>query len=328
VFAFADPEIIRMAKTQFIPVCADDWYQRRRQDAEGQFFRQVADQGPRKGEGGSTRQGIYCLTADGELLAYKNAGQLVKDTREQLQYALRKWQQLPASRRKPGAVKVPPHGPLDANFARTVPEGGLVVRVHGRILDREGEDFVVGSCDFTGGDKASRDFLWITAEELKQLAPPKAAVGTQYPVPPKIAERIVRFHLVDNTRGEPLFWRREDVRSQSLTLTVTQVNGDGVELRLDGEAVLATDPDLDKADRGFEVRVLGTLRYVPGAGTFDRFDVAALGEHWGVGPYTKRGVRPGRGLLGIAFELADPAVPANRVPPQAAREIGAYLGRY
>ena len=56
-----------MAQEQFVPVTADDWYQRRRQDAEGKFFRQVADQGPRKGQGGSTRQGIYVLTADGEL---------------------------------------------------------------------------------------------------------------------------------------------------------------------------------------------------------------------------------------------------------------------
>ena len=40
-------------------------YQRRRQDAEGEFFRKVADQGPRKGKGGATRQGIYCFTASG-----------------------------------------------------------------------------------------------------------------------------------------------------------------------------------------------------------------------------------------------------------------------
>ena len=35
-FAFADPEIIRLAQTAFVPVSADDWYQRRRKDAEGE----------------------------------------------------------------------------------------------------------------------------------------------------------------------------------------------------------------------------------------------------------------------------------------------------
>ena len=53
-----------MAKEDFVAVSADDWYERRRQDAVGAFFRKVADQGPRKGAGGGTRQGIYCLTAD------------------------------------------------------------------------------------------------------------------------------------------------------------------------------------------------------------------------------------------------------------------------
>ena len=47
-----------MANEEYIAVAGDDWYQRRRDDAEGQFFRRVADQGPRKGTGGSTRQGI------------------------------------------------------------------------------------------------------------------------------------------------------------------------------------------------------------------------------------------------------------------------------
>src|SRR5438309_11779486 len=33
---------------------------------------------------------------------------------------------------------------------------------------------------------------------------------------------------------------------------------------LEGEAVLATDEDVGKADRGFEVRLVGQLRWLPG----------------------------------------------------------------
>src|SRR6185436_2999551 len=95
-----------MATEDYVAVAADDWYQRRRDDAEGRFFRRVADQGPRKGEGGSTRQGIYCLTADGQLLAYKNAGQSPNVMRDTLRQGLRAWQRLPAERRRPGAVAV------------------------------------------------------------------------------------------------------------------------------------------------------------------------------------------------------------------------------
>ena len=79
-------------------------------------------------------------------------------------------------------------------------------------------------------------------------------------VTPQVAERVLRFHLVDNTRGEPTHWRRGDVRAQSLALTVTAATPDGVELRLDGSAVLATSADVEKADRGYEVRLAGRLR--------------------------------------------------------------------
>ena len=39
---FADPDVIKMATEQFVPVCTDDWYTRRRTDAEGEFFRTMA----------------------------------------------------------------------------------------------------------------------------------------------------------------------------------------------------------------------------------------------------------------------------------------------
>src|SRR5438270_6623311 len=95
-----------MATDDYVAVTGDDWYQRRGQDAEGEFFRKVADQGPRKGEGGSTRQGIYCLTADGQLLTYKNAGQDAGVMREVLRHGLAQWRKLPADRRRAGAVKI------------------------------------------------------------------------------------------------------------------------------------------------------------------------------------------------------------------------------
>src|SRR5947209_18003563 len=110
-----------MAGEDYVPVAGDDWYQRRRDDPEGRFFRRVADQGPRKGEGGSTRQGIYCLTAGGKLLYWKNAGQLPDEMRKALRYGLEKWKQLPESERRPGAVQVPPLHQTDPRYTRTPP---------------------------------------------------------------------------------------------------------------------------------------------------------------------------------------------------------------
>ncbi|MBP3959642.1 hypothetical protein J8F10_30725 [Gemmata sp. G18] len=56
--AFADPDIIRMCQEKFVPVTGDDWYQRRRKDKEGAFFRGIADS---LGKKGHTLQASTCL---------------------------------------------------------------------------------------------------------------------------------------------------------------------------------------------------------------------------------------------------------------------------
>src|SRR3989442_8690492 len=160
-----------MATEDYIAVAGDDWYQRRRQDAEGEFFRKVADQGPRNGQGGSTRQGIYCLTADGQLLAYKNAGQAPDVMREVLRKGLHAWQRLPEERRKPGAVQVTEPGTPDPQYARPPPPGGLIVNVFTRILDRGRDGWCRGTCPTEGGTAAARDHLWLTEGEWKALVP-------------------------------------------------------------------------------------------------------------------------------------------------------------
>ncbi|MFO0808190.1 MAG: hypothetical protein U0746_06170 [Gemmataceae bacterium] len=315
-----------MATEDYVPIAADDWYQRRRDDAEGKFFRSVADQGPRKGIGGDTRQGIYCFTADGTLLAYKNAGQAPNVMRDTLRQALRDWKRVPEDRRKPGAVNVEDGPKTDPNFTRMPPVGGSIVRVSTRILDRDADGFCKGTCATPGGDKAARDHVWLTAADVTAMTPSDAKAGDRFPLPRAVAERMLRFHLTDNTRGEPPMWRREDIREQNLTLTVVDVTSAGIRLRLDGTTILATDADAAKAERGFDVRLLGYLEFDRAKKAIDRFDVVAVGDHWGYGPHT-RNSRPGRQPLGVAFELANGKSAADLVPPQAARDIGDYLGR-
>jgi hypothetical protein len=327
--AFSDPEIIRMATQNYVAVAGDDWYQRRRGDAEGEFFRKVADQGPRKGEGGSTRQGIYCLTADGQLLAYKNAGQAPEVMREVLRQGLAKWAQRPEEGRRPGGSKIGGSGPTDERYRRTPPPGCLIVNVYARMLDRDASGKLCDS-DLRGeaGLKygASQDHLWLTEEEWRSLVPADPKKGDTFPIPEGIVRRVVRFHLIDNTRGEPPMWRQEDVRSGKFAGMVVEVTADRVVIRVEGAALLATEAELAKAKRGYDVRLLGFLIYNIAKRTIERFDMLALGDHWGSGNYT-RGARPGRTPLGIAFELAAGNSQADRVPPQAARDLSDYLTR-
>jgi hypothetical protein len=322
--AFTDPEIIRLARTRYIPVAGDDWYQRRRKDAEGKFFRRVADQGPRKGVGGSTRQGIYLLTADGTLLAFRNA-QDPKVMREVLRQGLKKWNELPAARRKPDGIKVKDLGKVDPRFFRTPPKNGLIVNIYTRILDRDSKGaFHKGTCPTKGGDRPAHDHLWLTEKDCKAVVPARARKGDTFPMPAPVARRILRFHLVDNTRGEPPHWRTDQIRSGKMTLTVEEITAFGIRLRVDGTALLATDPKPEKADRGYDVRLLGYIHYDARKKQIDRFDVVAVGDHWGQGTFTP-GARKGRKPLGVVFELVQGATAADQVPPQGTREIGAYL---
>ena len=314
-----------MAKEDFVAVACDDWYQRRRNDAEGRFFKQVSDQGPRGGNHTSTRQGIYMFTAAGKLLAYKNAGQAPDVMREVLADALRAWNQLPAAERRPGAVTIEDPGPLDGGYTRKPPEKGLIVNVHARALERsKGGKLGDAACTVGDGDEASRDHMWLTEAEWRSLVPNGAKAGDRFALPRAIARRIARFHLIDNTRGEPPFWEAEHVRTADLSLTVASATPAAVELRLEGPVLLSTDADPAKAERGYDAALSGRIRYDRKADRVDRFDVVAVGDHWGQGAYTQ-GARPGRAPVGVAFELASGDTPGDTVPPQAARDFDIYM---
>jgi hypothetical protein len=323
VRAFADPEIQKLARENFIPVTGDDWYQRRRNDAEGQFFRKVAQQGPRKNSG--TKQNVYCLTASGKFLAARPGDVATPYMLEMLRRGLAEWNKLPESARKPGAIKIGDPGKPDPRYSRTPPEGGLILNVHARILEKSGGKWKKGKCKFVGGDQASRDHLWITAAEWQSLVSAEPKKGDSFAMPARIGERILRFHLVDNTRGEPPMWQAEQIRSSKMTWTVEEATAAKVRLRLDGSALLSTGANAAKSDRGYDVRLRGYLSYDRRKKAVERFDMVALGDFWGGGTYTP-GARPGRTPLGIAFELAGRA-PADRVPPQGMRDIFEYIPR-
>ena len=63
----------------------------------------------------------------------------------------------------------------------------------------------------------SWDNLWITAAEHQALV-----VGE---FPQSLVVRMARFHLVDNTRGEPPMWEPEDVQTAEVTMDQGVVTG-------------------------------------------------------------------------------------------------------
>jgi len=76
-----------------------------------------------------------------------------------------------------------------------------------------------------------------------------------------IAERIARFHLIDNTRGERPCGNGATSAREKMNLTVTEVTADSVQMKLEGSVLLSSDADPERAARGFDVHLLGYVHY-------------------------------------------------------------------
>lgn len=285
---FADPQIVKLLQTRFIPVAIDQAYQRRQKDAEGDFYRKIAGQGPRNNFNGTT-QGFYIATPAGKLLLYNNNRNPPRVARLMLE-KLSEFEKSGASEAKVKAIE---SDKVDRRYNPKPPEGGLVLRVRAKVLD--GYEPTDDPWKSIFQSALSRDNLWISRAEHEALV--------RGEVLPSLQERIARYHLVDNTRGEPPMWDAKEIRKSEFTLK------DG---RLHGFVHLKTS----KGDRGYEAELLGNVEVKDGKVV--RFDMVALGDFWGDGTFT-RGAPKGKFPLGVSFELADGSDVADAIPPQASR---------
>lgn len=207
---------------------------------------------------------------------------------------------------------------LDGQYARRPPAGGLILNVFSRIPlpPPPGKTW-------TPNQATGRDHFWITRNEWRALLPAEWKTGVRYALPQAVTERLLRFHLVDNVRGEPDFWRRADLRAANLTLRVADARS--------GRLVLEGTARMEHGgERGYEARLQGYLAYDKKQDRLTRFDLLAWGDAWGEGRYT-RGAPSGRFPLVVAASLAgnggaDSQSGADRVPPQASRDLSGYLG--
>ena len=294
---FADPEIVNLLKTKFVPVAINQAYQRQQKDAEGEFYRKIAGQGPRKNFNNTT-QGFYIATPSGDLLLYNN-NRDVEKVRRLMQQKLREFTARPATSTEVVDTK---SVKLDPQFNTKLPEGGLVIRVRAKVLD--GYEPTTDRFETIFQTALSRDNLWTSKSEHDALVR-----GT---VPASLQERIARFHLVDNTRGEPPMWSKDEIRKLDMKLSGGKLTGN-VHL------------ETKSGDRGYTTQLLGVVEAKDGKVV--RFDVVALGEFWGEGPFTGNAPK-GKFPLAIAFTLADDSDVADKLPPQGSRGwLQGYLPR-
>lgn len=189
---------------------------------------------------------------------------------------------------------------VDPRYTFKAPEGGLVVRVQAKVLDGYQQPNSSSQAIFQSA--ISRDNLWITQSEHESLLTGK--------VPRKLAERIARFHLVDNTRGEPPMWKKDEIRSLEMKLN-------------DGELTGSLHLETADGQRGYVTNLRGKIEVDDDQVRV--FDIVSLGEFWGEGRFT-RNAPEGRFPLVVTFRLADGSDVADPLPPQGARGwVDGYL---
>lgn len=269
----------------------DQAYQRRQQDTEGEFYRRIVQQSPRKDFGNATTQGLFMASARGQFLGFtnhRNPERVLRMLRE-------------ASGRNPQAdAEAIVRDTVDRRYNPQLPAGGLIVRVQARILS--GYDPPESDYERIFQTALSRDNLWVTPGEHQALVAGE--------VPGSLVRRIARFHLVDNTRGEPPMWEPAEIQRATMALSAG---------RLSGEFALSTAD----GSRRYDCQLRGEVDVQEGR--VRRLDAVVLGLFAGEGRYT-RNAPPRPFPLAISFTLADGSDIADAVPPQGGRGwIDGYL---
>jgi hypothetical protein len=265
-------------------------------DAEGELCRKIIDQSPT-----GNLQGLYVVNTAGELVGHIYEFE-PKPIRRMLDKALQDFKPVDAP-----AVDL---ARRDPKF--DLPEGIVVVDVFTKVLGGYGppkskEGSLRAEFEKAWQNGLGRDHLWIRKDEAEAL--------TRDVLPESLKKRIARFHLVDDSRGTPLWWKEAEMKSVEMTLRQGRLTG-SVRFETAG------------GDRGYQAELLGFV--AARGGKLTRFDVVAKGDFWGKAIYsdlsTPEGGGPkGKYPLANAFSLADDQDGLYRLQPDVLRGTSEYL---
>jgi hypothetical protein len=325
---WSDPGIQQLLQ-QFVPAADEVGRLQRDVGPEGKLFRTVAEQGHYAGrtEPTDTRQGIYATAPSGVMLASVNT-RSAGEVEAMLRRALDRWNEMPEADRYLSSDRADA-APLRRRREHDYPADGLVLRVNSRDLPR--------AAAVDGADRPRRrgrrgwhraawnqNYLWMRKSEVVSLIPRTREVGAMRRMPADLAARLVCLALVDNVRGQVSRFGIGDVKAALVTMRITAIEGDRIELVIEG-TTRAVNPGQkpsgdrwdaaspEKQERGVQTSVLGEAVYDAEAERFERFDMVALGTRWGGTRYNAREHDMGEAGIGFAFTLdmdSPPVAPA------------------
>ena len=304
--------MIELSK-EFIPTTDEVWRLQGAQDRDAIMFQEMANKGHYRKVGGS-RQGIYICSPSGALLSSVNS--LNPDVvLEIVQKGLDAWNQLPVHERK-----------LPEDFTKDIehrwedsyPEGGL-------ILKGAKADLLSDPPKFSErGDRWNMDHVWFNKSEAKKWIPKNYIKGERAECPKIIKDRLFRFHLVDNVRGQTLPFAPQEIKKSNLQVEIVEINNLELKLNITGSSLaIAKGPWLlgendwtpdHILDHSIETNVLGSAIYNIAEENFKDFELVIIGRWNGKTQNNGRKLGPNDGHIGIVYNIADDSY-TNKIAP-------------
>ena len=318
-FVWTDKRVLELSE-KFVPSADEVGRLQREKDDDCRLFQKIAEQGHYGGRLGVTRQGLYCATPSGVLLASGNTNNPDAVAR-MLQKALTAWDALPEERRYLAAdAKYTPKFRPESKY----PLDGLVLKSVCRDLPRD-------SVKPVWRNAWNVEFTWFRKAEAQGFAPPELKVGASYDVPRALVSRLARFSLRDIVRGESEPFDQKSIEKAELKGEVTGIEKNIATIAFNGATRVAqkgkwhieglNDNKPTELERGYETHLLGRAEYDLASKKFSAFELVALGPRWGGTQFNVRGDDLKPFPMVVALRLAG-ETPADRVAPSYLWDYG------
>lgn len=282
-------------------------------DKDASLFQQMANKGHYRKAGGS-RQGIYVCSPGGVLLSSINS--LNPDVvLETIQQGLDKWNKLAEADRKLPEDFAPK---AQHRWEDSYPNNGLVLKGAKADLLSDPPQFS------NRGDRWNMDHVWFNNNESQMWIPSNLKKGERHELPGIIKDRLFRFHLVDNVRGQTLPFAPQEIKMSQLCSEIVDVTDTNIDLRITGNSyAVAKGPWLlgendwtptHELDHSISTTLIGNATYNINSRSFTDFELVALGKWIGKTQNNGRNWGPDSGRIGIFYELGENS-PTDRIAP-------------
>ncbi|GAC1449604.1 MAG: hypothetical protein NVSMB9_33560 [Isosphaeraceae bacterium] len=315
---FSDPRIIAILQRDYIPVAINVAHlvpeeSRQRNWGESSRFVEsmVRKSGLRTTQKGDA-QGYYALSAAGDFYGGINTHDL-DEVLALLEGARDRFAARPPRPISLTETELGPEAP--------VPAGASVLRVFSRI-----DPLPEKTPRKRLNQSVGRDHLWVLKSEMDRIVSSLSGAEEDADAPETLSNRLVRFHLIDNVRGEPDLWHPEHVQRRSFRVSRVAGTPTTLTVALTGSFSLKmprgprAEGGRDVAEMGLEGTLQGLLEIEKNRDTLKTARIFVSAEAWGESTFT-RGAPPGKFPLKFAMVLAEDPL-SRQIAPQGLMSVG------